>query len=50
MLHKFRFNNIQGRDGAHDDYMSPKLTVPLTAGAHKSRTVNPEHYGEILDA
>jgi len=45
-----RFNNIQGRDRAYDAYIPPKLTTPLTAGAHKGRAVNPEYYRQILDA
>jgi len=45
-----RFNNIQGRDRAYDAYIPPKLTVPLTAGAHKGRAVDPEYYRQILDA
>ena len=45
-----RLNNIQGRDRAYDAYIPPKLTVPLTAGAHKGRAVDPEYYRRILDA
>jgi aldehyde:ferredoxin oxidoreductase len=45
-----RFNNIQGRDRTYDAYVPPKLTVPLTAGAHKGRAVNTEYYRQILDA
>ncbi len=45
-----RVNNIQGRDRAYDAYIPPKLTVPLTAGAHKGLAVNPEYYRQILDA
>ncbi|MFZ2054237.1 MAG: aldehyde ferredoxin oxidoreductase C-terminal domain-containing protein [Candidatus Aminicenantales bacterium] len=45
-----RFNNIQGRERAYDAYVPPKLTVPLTAGAHKGRAVNLEYYNQILDA
>jgi len=45
-----RLNNIQGRDRAYDAYIPPKLTVPLTAGAHKGRAVDPEYYRQILDA
>jgi aldehyde:ferredoxin oxidoreductase len=44
------FNNIQGRNRAYDAYVPPKLTVPLTAGAHKGQAVNLEYYREILDA
>jgi len=44
------FNNIQGRDRAYDAYVPPKLTVPLTAGAHKGRAVDLEYYRRILDA
>jgi aldehyde:ferredoxin oxidoreductase len=45
-----RFNNIQGRDRAYDAYVPPKLTVPLTTGAHKGRAVDLEYYRKILDA
>jgi aldehyde:ferredoxin oxidoreductase len=44
------FNNIQGRDRAYDAYIPPKLTVPLTAGAHKGQAVSPDYYRQILDA
>jgi aldehyde:ferredoxin oxidoreductase len=43
-------NNLQGRTRAYDSYVPPKLTVPLTAGAHKGRAVDVNYYGEILDA
>jgi aldehyde:ferredoxin oxidoreductase len=45
-----RINNVQGRDRAYDAYVPPKLTVPLTAGAHKGRAVDLEYYRQILDA
>ncbi len=45
-----RFNNIQGRDRAYDAYVPPKLTIPLTAGPHKGRAVDPGYYRQILDA
>ena len=45
-----RFNNIQGRDRSYDAYVPPKLTIPLTAGAHKGKAVDPAYYGKILDA
>ncbi|MGB7296437.1 MAG: aldehyde ferredoxin oxidoreductase C-terminal domain-containing protein [Candidatus Aminicenantales bacterium] len=45
-----RFNNIQGRDRAYDAYVPAKLTVPLTAGAHKGKAVDLEYYRQILDA
>ena len=44
------FNNIQGRDRSYDAYVPPKLTVPLTAGAHKGKAVDPAYYRQILDA
>ena len=44
------FNNLQGRDRTYDAYVPPKLTLPLTAGAHKGRAVNPDDYRRILDA
>jgi aldehyde:ferredoxin oxidoreductase len=43
-------NNHQGRDRTYDAYVPPKLTVPLTAGAHKGKAVNPGYHREILDA
>jgi len=43
-------NNKQGRTRAYDSYVPPKLTVPMTAGAHKGRAVDVKYYGEILDA
>jgi aldehyde:ferredoxin oxidoreductase len=43
-------NNIQGRTRVYDVYVPPKLTVPLTSGAHKGRAVDPAQYNEILDA
>jgi aldehyde:ferredoxin oxidoreductase len=45
-----RVNNLQGRARAYDAYVPPKLTEPLTSGAHKGRAVDPKYYGEILDA
>ncbi len=43
-------NNLQGRTRVYDGYVPPKLTVPLTAGAHKGRAVDVKAYNEILDA
>jgi aldehyde:ferredoxin oxidoreductase len=43
-------NNVQGRDHSYDSYVPPKLTVPLTAGAHKGKAVDPSYYRRILDA
>jgi aldehyde:ferredoxin oxidoreductase len=43
-------NNRQGRTRAYDAYVPPKLTVPLTAGAHKGKSVDVKYYNEILDA
>jgi aldehyde:ferredoxin oxidoreductase len=43
-------NNRQGRTRVYDAYIPPKLTVPMTAGAHKGQAVVPKYHGEILDA
>lgn len=43
-------NNGQGRTRAYDAYVPPKLTVPMTGGAHKGRAVDTKYYNEILDA
>jgi aldehyde:ferredoxin oxidoreductase len=43
-------NNLQGRRRVYDAYVPPKLTVPLTAGAHKGKAVDVKFYNEILDA
>jgi len=43
-------NNLQGRSRVYDSYVPPKLTVPLTQGAHKGKAVDPEYYRAILDA
>ena len=43
-------NNRLGRKRVYDAYIPPKLTVPMTGGAHMGRAVNPVHHGEILDA
>jgi len=43
-------NNGQGRTRTYDAYVPPKLTVPMTGGAHKGRAVGMKYYGEILDA
>jgi aldehyde:ferredoxin oxidoreductase len=43
-------NNNQGRTRAYDAYVPPKLTVPLTSGAHKGKAVDVKYYREILDA
>ncbi len=45
-----RLNNVQGRDRAYDAYVPPKLTIPLTTGAHKGRAVDTGYYRQILDA
>ena len=34
-------NNIQGRRRVYDAYIPPKMTVPMTGGAHMGRAVNP---------
>jgi aldehyde:ferredoxin oxidoreductase len=43
-------NNTQGRTRAYDAYIPPKLTVPMTGGAHMGQAVNPRYHAEILDA
>ncbi|GEM_PF-306283 len=43
-------NNLQGRSRAYDAYVPPKLTVPLTVGAHKGEAVDAAFYNTILDA
>jgi aldehyde:ferredoxin oxidoreductase len=43
-------NNIQGRSRVYDAYVSPKLTTPLTRGAHKGKAVDPVFYNAVLDA
>ncbi len=43
-------NNLQGRSRAYDSYVPPKMTEPLTRGAHKGRAVDPGYYHTILDA
>jgi len=43
-------NNLQGRSRAYDAHVPPKLTVPLTAGAHKGKAVDTAFYHSILDA
>jgi aldehyde:ferredoxin oxidoreductase len=43
-------NNGQGRTRAYDAYVPPKLTVPMTGGAHKGKAVDLKYYNEILDA
>jgi aldehyde:ferredoxin oxidoreductase len=43
-------NNLQGRSRVYDSFVPPKLTVPLTRGAHKGKAVDPEYYRAILDA
>ncbi len=45
-----RLNNLQGRDRTYDAYVSPKLEVPMTRGAHRGRSVDRALYGTILDA
>ncbi len=45
-----RLNNLQGRDRSYDAYVPPKLTVPLTRGAHKGRAVDIAFYNTVLDA
>ncbi len=43
-------NNLQGRDRAYDASVPPKLTVPLSRGAHKGKSVDPSVHEAILDA
>lgn len=43
-------NNLQGRDRAYDAFVPPKLTVPLTRGAHQGKSVDLDYYCTILDA
>lgn len=43
-------NNIQGRTRAYDDYVPPKLKVPLSCGPMAGRKVDPEYHRAILDA
>jgi aldehyde:ferredoxin oxidoreductase len=45
-----RINNLQGRNRVYDGYVPPKLTVPLTRGAHKGKSIDPAYYHSILDA
>ncbi len=45
-----RLNNTQGRDRTYDEYVAPKLEVPLTRGAHKGEAVDKAFYGTVLDA
>ena len=45
-----RLNNLQGRDRAYDSYVPPKLTVPLSRGAHRGRAVDETFYNTVLDA
>jgi aldehyde:ferredoxin oxidoreductase len=42
-------NNRQGRARAYDAYVHPKLQVPLTAGPHRGRAVDPRLHERILD-
>jgi aldehyde:ferredoxin oxidoreductase len=43
-------NNRQGRSRVYDAYVPPKLTAPLTKGAHQGESVDPAYYNSILDA
>jgi aldehyde:ferredoxin oxidoreductase len=43
-------NNLQGRGRVYDAYVPPKLTVPLSSGAHQGEAVNVEFYNSVLDA
>jgi aldehyde:ferredoxin oxidoreductase len=43
-------NNIQGRSWSYDAYIPPKLTVPLTRGAHKGKCIDPALFNAILDS
>jgi aldehyde:ferredoxin oxidoreductase len=45
-----RLNNRQGRDRTYDAFVPPKLTVPMTRGAHKGRAVDEAFYNTTLDA
>jgi len=45
-----RINNIQGRDRTYDAFVPPKLTVPMSRGAHVGKRVDPAAHGAILDA
>lgn len=42
--------SIQGRSRTYDLYVPPKLTVPLTAGAHAGKAVDPAAHERLLDA
>jgi aldehyde:ferredoxin oxidoreductase len=43
-------NNQLGRERNYDAYVPSKLTVALTAGAHKGRAIDLGYYNEILNA
>ena len=45
-----RVNGLQGRTRAYDAYVPPKLTVPMTAGAHRGRAVDEAFHNAVLDA
>jgi aldehyde:ferredoxin oxidoreductase len=45
-----RMNNAQGRDRTYDAYVPPKLTVPMSRGAHQGRAVDEAFYHAVLDA
>ncbi len=45
-----RLNNLQGRERSYDAFVPPKLTIPLTRGAHKGRAVDVAFHNTILDA
>ncbi len=42
-------NNIQGRDRSYDAFIPQKLTVPLTSGPHRGKTVRKDLHHKILD-
>ena len=42
-------NNRLGRKRVYDAYIPPKLTVPMTGGAHMGRAVHPVQYGATSD-
>ena len=45
-----RANNIQGRGRIYDAHIPPKLTEPLTRGAHAGKAVDPARHDAILNA
>jgi aldehyde:ferredoxin oxidoreductase len=45
-----RVNNLQGRTRSYDAFIPPKLAIPLTAGPHAGKSVDPRLHAAILDA